>query len=227
MRSASASTRAPRRQAVAAKKPRYSVSALVTYDACPLQYFDRFVRRIPPPRSDALLRGLAVHSLITRHFGQAPLIPLPVEADVQALVDAFSRSRFHCRPLAVEKPFLLDMTLGHVYGRIDLVLPQGTDGLEIVDLKTGPARSRDDLKENLQLPLYSLAATRLFGRRPEDLQFTYFFLDGAVEVSFPGDAAMFDVLEHRVENMLRAIQEKRFEPAPGCNCQACRRGRTR
>jgi hypothetical protein len=51
-------------------------------------------------------------------------------------------------------------------GRIDVVLPSGEAGLEIVDFKSGRLRSRQHLQGNLQLPLYALAASSCGARQP-------------------------------------------------------------
>lgn len=208
-----------------AKKPAYSVTSLMTYEMCPLQYYDIYVRGIPPPRTPAMARGLTIHKLIAQHFGQPSLLPQDAEPDVLQMFDRFKGSRFNVPPVASEKPFLLPFREGDVRGRIDVVLPRADGGLEIVDFKSGKTRDRDDLGKSLQLPLYSIAAGRLFDRPPEELAYTYYFLDSGAEVSFPWSGADACRLQLRVEGVIEAIQREKFTAIPGCTCHACRRER--
>lgn len=205
-----------------AKRSVYSVSSLMVYEACPLQYHTTFVRRIPPPISKGMKTGTSVHSLIARHFRQGEqLLPAGVEPDVQAILDTFRHSRFNVAPLAIEKGFRLPFERGDVRGRIDVILPRTSGGLEIVDFKSGGSRPRQELARSLQLPLYAMAAKERFGVRPQDLLYTYYFPREGAEISFSPTDEEFERLAARVEGIIQAIQEGRFEPAPGCECHAC------
>ncbi|HEX8918843.1 MAG TPA: hypothetical protein VF898_10080, partial [Chloroflexota bacterium] len=52
--------------------------------------------------------------------------------------------------------------------------------------------------------------------------YTYYFLREGKEVSFSATEAGFGDLTSRVDRVLQAIQEGRFDPPRGCNCHACR-----
>ena len=193
----------------------------MVYETCPLQYYTTFVRGIPPPRSKAMETGVSIHKLIADHVRQRPLLPAEAEPDVQAMLDTFKRSRFNLPPIAAEKPFVLSFEPGNVRGRIDLVLPRPHGGLEVVDFKSGSTRSREDLERSLQLPLYTMASAGLFGARPEDMAYTYYFPREGAEVSFSPTRDGLERLAARVEDIMRAIQDKQFEPPAGCECHAC------
>lgn len=210
-----------------AERPRYSVTSLLTYEACPWQYFYAFVKRIPPPRTPAMMRGLDVHRLIARHLAQPSLVLPEAEPRTLELLERFMRSRFNRPPAAVEKPFALSLGPADVRGRIDVVLPGQERGLEIVDFKTGATRSRQQLEGHLQLPVYAIAASALFDVGPDDLAYTYYFLDSDKEVSFRSSRTEFDRTTERVESVMRSIQAGRFEPTPNCGCYACRSERRR
>jgi RecB family exonuclease len=63
-----------------------------------------------------------------------------------------------------------------IRGSIDRVdrLDDGT--LEIVDFKTGTHRSPEELRADLQLPIYALAASELLGAQPEQTRTSLYFL---------------------------------------------------
>lgn len=195
----------------------------MVYEACPLQYHSAFVKGIPPPVTPAMKRGTNIHALIAGHLTKPELLPQEIEPGVLRVLEDFKRSRFNTRPVLSEEAFVLPLERGHVRGRIDVVIHRPAGGLEVVDFKSGVTRSRQELERSLQLPIYTLAVSKLFGARPEDLAYTYYFLDAGVEVSFSPTGPAFIQLAERVEGIMQAIQEKRFERRPGCTCYACRR----
>jgi DNA helicase-2/ATP-dependent DNA helicase PcrA len=110
------------------------------------------------------------------------------ERDLTALKEAFRRSPYAQRtPYRVEEPFQLELAGRVVRGRIDAVYretaPDGSPAYDIVDWKTGRARSADPLQlsvyrlawaEKQGVPLGSVGAAFLYVRsgelvRPEGL----------------------------------------------------------
>lgn len=204
------------------ERPRYSVSSLMAYEACPHQYYETFVRGKPPPIRPGMRRGTNLHGLIARHLRQPALIPGYLAPDVRELFGTFLDSRFNVPPVAVEEAFVLPFSSADVSGRIDVVLPGKSGGLEIVDFKSGSSRSRDKLEESLQLPLYAMAAGNRHDVPPEMLAWTYFFLRDGAEVRFDPQSDTFQQVTDRVERIVHSIHEGRFEARPGCRCYACR-----
>lgn len=212
---------------VPAERPTYSVTSLVLYEACPLQYYYGFVLGFPPPRTLGMIRGSNIHKLISNHYRQRDLLPGTLEPDLQQLFDDFKNSRFNVGPVASEKPFTLALGNGDVRGRIDLVLPREDGKLEVVDFKSGQPRDRGSLTRHLQLPLYTLAVSSLYARVADDLAYTYYFLRDRTEVSFSPSVETMTQVTGRVNEVIANIQAGRFDPTPGCECYACRRERRR
>ncbi len=142
-------------------RPVYSVTSLVMYEFCPLQYFYAFVKRIPPPRTPAMTAGVTVHKLLSDHFRQPHLLLPDVPPDVMEMFLAFQASRFNVPPVVSEKSFKVSMERADVRGRIDVVLPSGEAGLEIVDFKSGEESFR---ASDLQLELLRERVGRLMVR---------------------------------------------------------------
>lgn len=202
-------------------RPVYSVTSLVMYEFCPLQYFYAFVKRIPPPRTPAMTAGVAVHKLVSDHFRQPHLLLPNAPPDVMEMFLAFQASRFNVPPVVSEKSFKVSMERADVRGRIDVVLPSGEAGLEIVDFKSGRLRSRQHLQGNLQLPLYALAASELWRKAAGELLYTYYFLRPQHEESFRASDLEFELLSERVGRVMERIEQGDFAPALGCKCYAC------
>lgn len=208
-------------------RPAYSVTSLMVYEACPLQYYYAFVLGVPPPRTPGMIRGTNIHKLISNHYRQRELIPGTLEPDLQRLFEDFKRSRFNIAPVASEKAFTLSLGESDVRGRIDLVLPGEGGTLEVVDFKSGSPQDRSALSQHLQLPLYTLAVSEMYDREPGDLAYTYYFLRDGTEVSFTPTPQSTAATKDRVGAIIDNIQAGHFDRSPGCGCYACRRERRR
>lgn len=203
------------------KRPTHSVTSLIVYETCPLQYHTTFIRKIPPPITRGMRTGTSIHALIARYFKHPERVSASVDPEIRAMLEIFTRSRFSAAPAAVEQPFVLPFDHADVRGRIDVVLSRPGGGLEVVDFKSGGPRSRDELDRGLQLPLYALAIARRFDMRPDELAYTYYFLREGQEVTFTPSEQRFQQLATRVTGILQAIAEERFDPPPDCDCYAC------
>jgi putative RecB family exonuclease len=106
-----------------------------------------------------------------------------------------------------------------VGGRIDAIFGSPEGRWEVVDYKTGRTPSEDDPLAGFQLDLYALACTEVWGKRPEDLTLTYFYLATGDEISVPaGDP---EAIRQRVKTALRGVAARRFDPSPGPHCRWC------
>lgn len=117
----------------------------------------------------------------------------------------------------VEVPFSFEVDAATVRGRIDAVFVDSDGTLHIVDWKSGKAGA--SYRERLQLPLYALAAVRLWDVAPERVRLAYAFASGeTVEVPF-GESSV-EATEERVRAALRSIRAGDFPPEPSdyaCN----------
>ena len=210
-----------------------SVSGLLDYQRCPKLFYWSQVRPLPGRPSPAARLGSEVHRWIELESrGQATLIDIDEIPDLSTeerlaepgqeatLKAAFKRSRFAERvPLYVERPFLLWVDGLVVGGRIDAVFGEPDGPWEVVDYKTGRVPSEDDPMFGFQLDLYGLACVEIWGKRPEDLTLTYFYLAEGKEVSTTGaDPAE---TRDRVREALAGIVGGRYDPTPSERCRWC------
>lgn len=203
--------------------PSYSVSSLAVYLACPWQYYIQFIRKIPPPRSQARAQGTSIHKLIADHLRGPRLFPPEPGEEVRELYENFLKSRFNRPPVLCESPFLLHLEAGHVRGRIDTAFARDGASMEIVDYKSGTLRASEDLLNDIQLPLYAMAVAERFELPSEALAWTYFFLRGPEEITFAADPETFRKVTERVNRVMRSIEASDFPSTAGCTCWACKR----
>jgi DNA helicase-2/ATP-dependent DNA helicase PcrA len=210
-----------------------AVGGLIDYARCPKRFYWSVVRPLPRFSGAAARIGTQVHGWIERQAsGQATLIELEEAPDfaaeelvgepgkIERLQQAFLGSRFaQAVPLYAERPFLLYLGGFVVSGRIDAIFGTPEGRWEVVDYKTGRKPSADDSLAGLQLDLYAVACAEVFGKRPEDLTLTYFYLDSADEVT--RQAGDLGAVRKRVLDSLEGIAGARFDPTPGAQCRWC------
>jgi DNA helicase II / ATP-dependent DNA helicase PcrA len=209
------------------------VGRLVEYARCPKRFYWSAVRPLPRFSGPAARLGTQVHAWIERRSsGQASLLELEEVPDLtpeelagepgkmERLQRAWSESRFaSAPPLFAERPFLLSVSGFVVNGRIDAIFGSLDGPWEIVDYKTGRKPDADDPYSGLQLDLYGLACTDVWGKGAEDLTLTYFYLASGEEDVRP--AGHPEETRARVAVALEGIASRRFDPTPGEYCHWC------
>lgn len=209
-----------------------SVSSVIDYMLCPKLFFWSVVRPLPRRSGQAARLGSEIHRWIElRSTGQASLLEVDDLPDLvpgerlgdpghaARLKDAFRTSRFADEvPLFTERRFFLYLDGFVVGGRIDAIFGTRDGRWEVVDYKTG-RMPVDDPLSGVQLDLYALACTEVWGKRPEDLTLTYFYLSTGEEVSRP--AGDVPATRARVADALGRIASRRFGATPGEQCHRC------
>ena len=217
-------------------RTRLAVTGLVTYARCPRQCYWDVVERRPRPLRPAARIGSLVHGWIEREAsGQGSLLEASAEPDpwIAELKAAFLASPWaRRRPRAVERPFVLSAGAATIRGRVDAVYDlhdpaapcrpdRPGDGLEIVDFKTGRRPAPDDAGAGFQLGLYALAAVDCWGRQPEELRTTEWYVREGGGVTRDWDRAAVDAVRERLAAVLDGVAAGRFGPLPGSYCGRC------
>ncbi len=138
-----------------------------------------------------------------------------------------SLSRYHERlreepaqPLWFERQFTFDLGPHHVRGRVDRVdrLPDG--GWELIDYKTGYAKTADELSDDIQLSLYAIAAREAWGLT--DTRQAYYYVLDDRKVPVPTDAGGGEWVKQAVLEAGAGILAQSFEPTPSpAACAHC------
>jgi RecB family exonuclease len=213
-----------------------SASDVETYRSCPLRYKFARVLKIPTEQTLNQRFGIVVHQVLERHHSaeggtlrelmdlldaawrRAGMGEGPRERELRGKACSALR-RYHERlreepaqPLWFERSFAFSLGPHHVRGRVDRVdrLPDG--GFELIDYKTGYAKTVEELSEDIQLSLYAIAAREAWDLG-ETRQAYYYVLDDR-KVPVPREAGDVEWVRGAVLEVGEGILAQDFEPTP-------------
>jgi len=220
-----------------------SASDIQTYRACPLRYKFARVLRIPTEQTVHQRFGIVVHQVLERYHsdgGQtlAQLLELldtrwrragfgESERDRELFEKAqIALTRYHARldgqgsqPVWFERQF--DFRLGphHVRGRVDRVDRLGAE-YELIDYKTSRPKTAEQLRDDIQLSLYALAAREDW--KLECSQQAYYYVLDDLKVPVTRDERDANAVKDVVLEVGEGILAQEFEPTPSRSaCSIC------
>ena len=221
-----------------------SASDIETYRSCPLKYKFARVFRIPQEPTMNQRFGILVHQVLERwHAARTgsrdELLSLldagwrrggfgDSEEERQFRVKAVaSLHRYFERdagersePVWLEKAFQFKLGRHVLRGRVDRVDRLADGGYELIDYKTGRPRSAEQLREDVQLTLYAVAAREAW--KVESTSEAYHYVLDDEKVRVPADELDADWIEDTVMRVADGIQAQGFEPTPSyATCSWC------
>lgn len=224
-----------------------SYSAISTYQKCPLSYKYLYIDRLPTKPSHHLSFGSSIHSALEFFYAVEKPEPYSLqelldELDKVWLTEGYENdvleqeykekgrtilTQFYhdnvasfAVPVAVEKRFYLDfdgVTLSGVIDRIDRL----SDGnLEIIDYKTnGKLPPKTKVNTDLQLPIYHMAAEKLYGMAPKKL--TLYFLVPNAKISTRKTKTDITKAQATIHKVAENISNEKFAPFKNPLCPWC------
>ena len=213
-----------------------SASDIHTYRSCPLRYKFARVLRIPTEQTVHQRFGIVVHQVLERYHSEGG----GTLAQMLALLDTGWRragfgeserdrelfekargalTRYHARldrqesqPVWFERQF--DFRLGphHLRGRVDRVDRVGDGEYELIDYKTSRPKTSEQLREDIQLSLYALAAREDWGLASSQ-QAYYYVLDDLIVPVARGERDA-ETVKGIVLEVGEGILGQEFEPTP-------------
>ena len=223
-----------------------SASDIQTYRSCPLRYKYARVLRIPTEQTVHQRFGIVVHQVLERYHadGGQTLAQLLAQLDGGWRRAGFSESerdrellekarvaltRYHARlgeersePVWFERQFSFRIGLHHLRGRVDRVdrVGEGDAEYELIDYKTSRPKSAEQLRDDVQLSLYALAAREDWGLK-SSRQAYYYVLDD-LKVPVVRDERDADAVRGIVLEVGDGILAQEFEPTPShAACSIC------
>jgi DNA helicase-2/ATP-dependent DNA helicase PcrA len=224
-----------------------SASDIETYRSCPLRYKFARVLRIPSDQTRHQRFGIVVHQVLERYHSAsgetlAQLLELLETSWRKAgfgVSDQERRlhgkayaalTRYHERlhgqdsePVWFERPFAFRLGPHHLRGRVDRVdrLAGGTvDQYELIDYKTSRPKTVAQLKDDIQLSLYALAARESW--QLEASRQAYYYVLDDLKVPVPRDDADAEWVKDTVLAVGEGILGQQFEPTPSrAACSIC------
>ncbi|HEX8646417.1 MAG TPA: ATP-dependent DNA helicase [Thermoleophilaceae bacterium] len=221
-----------------------SASDIETYRLCPLKYKFARVFRIPQEPSINQRFGIVVHQVLER-FHATPGGSL--EGLMQLFEAAWRRSGFgdsnddlqfreravaalrryweldrkrDSEPVSFERSFSFHIGPHLLRGRVDRVdrLPDGRH--ELIDYKTGKAKSEQDLREDVQLSIYQMGARESWGIETAAQSYYYVLENEKVPVAHSEEE--LERVRGTVTDIGDRIMAHRFEPKPSIElCSFC------
>jgi len=224
-----------------------SASDVQTYRSCPLRYKYARVLRVPVEQTVHQRFGIVVHQVLERYHseGAQTLARLHALLDACWRRGGFTETgsdgellekartalaRYHARlgeqdsrPVWFERQF--DFRLGphHVRGRVDRVdrLGDGQDvQYELIDYKTSRPKTAEQLREDVQLSLYALAAREDW--QLESSRQAYYYVLDDLKVPVAAGERDADRVKEVVLEVGAGILAHRFDPTPShAACSIC------
>jgi DNA helicase-2/ATP-dependent DNA helicase PcrA len=225
-----------------------SASAIDTYEQCPLRFKLEREWNLPRDVPAALHYGAAMHRVLhsfydAQRYGreisdEQLLENFRADLATAGIADRYqydlylrqgreqlaqflewARSGAPPEVLQTERKFDLPVAGTKLTGRIDRMDRVGSDGVAIVDYKTGKPKSQEDADKSLQLSLYALAAKEAWGLRADRLIF-HNLEDNSVVVT-TRDGADLEAAKIKVRDAAENIAAGNFPAKPGYQCSFC------
>jgi DNA helicase-2/ATP-dependent DNA helicase PcrA len=221
-----------------------SASDIETYRLCPLKYKFARVFRIPQEPSINQRFGIVVHQVLERFHATGggsleQLMALFEQAwrrsgfgdaadDLQFRERAVASLRRYweldrerdAEPVSFERSFSFHIGPHLLRGRVDRVdkLPGG--GYELIDYKTGKAKSEQELREDVQLSIYQMGARESWGLETAAQSYYYVLENEKVPVAHSEEE--LDRVRGTVAEIADGIMAHRFDPKPSLElCSFC------
>jgi DNA helicase-2/ATP-dependent DNA helicase PcrA len=221
-----------------------SASDLDTYRICPLKYKFARVFRIPQEPTIHQRFGIAVHQVLERFHaaGGGPLARLKElfeiswrrsgfggsddeqqfrERAVEALERYWRLDRdSDAEPVWFERSFAFKLGPHLLRGRVDRVDRHPDGSYELIDYKTGKAKTSEELSEDVQLSLYQMGARESW--RLETSAQSYFYVLTGEKVPVEHSEEELERVKETVAEIAGGILKQRFEPTPSPDiCRFC------
>jgi DNA helicase II / ATP-dependent DNA helicase PcrA len=221
-----------------------SASDIDTYRICPLKYKFARVFRIPQEPTIHQRFGIVLHQVLERFhqqndrslgalmelfhtswrrsgFGDSDDELQFRERATQALHAYWERDReSDSEAVWFERSFAFKIGPHLLRGRVDRVdrHPDGT--FELIDYKTGRAKTEQELKEDVQLSVYQMGARESWGL--ETSAQSYFYVLTGERVPVEHSEEELERVRSTVSDIAGGILKQRFEPTPSPDvCRFC------
>ncbi len=226
-----------------------SYSQINTFAVCPLQYKYQYLLRIPTPASASLSFGETIHKTLRDFYrlkqpaGQQLLSlleknwsPLGYSSKAhekkmllrgKTILRHFYKKLYDSsiKPLALEQGFSFPLSRSlKIRGKIDRIDSASSAGkMEIIDYKTGKAKTQKEVDQDLQATIYALAATDsgIYGKKPEEIILSFIFLEPVQKLSTQRTAIQLTSAKKEIIQKAEAIQKSQFLPTPSKLCDFC------
>ncbi len=221
-----------------------SASDIDTYRICPLKYKFARVFRIPQEPTINQRFGIVMHQVLERFhtegggslerlrelfeiswrrsgFGDSDDELQFRERAVESLESYWRQNEASdAEPVWFERSFAFKIGPHLLRGRVDRVDRHPDGSFELIDYKTGKAKTADELREDVQLSVYQMGARESW--RLETSAQSYFYVLSGEKVPVEHSAEELERVRATVSEIAGGILKQRFEPTPSPEiCSFC------
>jgi ATP-dependent DNA helicase UvrD/PcrA len=221
-----------------------SASDIDTYRICPLKYKFARVFRIPQEPTIHQRFGIVLHQVLERFHSEpdASLERLRELFEIswrrsgfgdsddelqfrERAIEALERywrqnDASDAEPVWFERSFAFKIGPHLLRGRVDRVDRHPDGSFELIDYKTGKAKTADELREDVQLSVYQMGARESW--RLETSAQSYFYVLSGEKVPVEHSAEELERVRATVSEIAGGILKQRFEPTPSPEiCSFC------
>ena len=221
-----------------------SASDIDTYRLCPLKYKFARVFRIPQEPTIHQRFGIVLHQVLERFhqqsdrsldalmelfhaswrrsgFGDSDDELQFRERAVAALESYWQRDReSDSEAVWFERSFAFKIGPHLLRGRVDRVDRHSDGSYELIDYKTGRAKTEQELREDVQLSVYQMGARESWGL--ETSAQSYFYVLTGERVPVEHSEEELERVRTTVAEIAAGILKQRFEPTPSPDlCRFC------
>jgi ATP-dependent DNA helicase UvrD/PcrA len=221
-----------------------SASDIDTYRICPLKYKFARVFRIPQEPTIHQRFGIVMHQVLERFhtedggslerlrelfeiswrrsgFGDSDDELQFRERAVESLERYWRQNEAsEAEPVWFERSFAFKIGPHLLRGRVDRVDRHPDGSFELIDYKTGKAKTEDELREDVQLSVYQMGARESW--RLETTAQSYFYVLTGEKVPVEHSTEELERVRATVTEIAGGILKQRFEPTPSPDiCRFC------
>jgi DNA helicase II / ATP-dependent DNA helicase PcrA len=227
---------------------RLSASAVDTFERCGLRFKLERDWKIAAEPAAAMQYGAAIHRVLKTYFDSHRTRRPKTDEEIieqfredlaaAGIREAYQHELYEKQGVTQLREFLaalasiaarqtlhteesFEIRIGSVIvtGRIDRIDRRSDGSVDVVDYKTGKARTKEDADKSLQLSLYAIAAQEKWGYKVGSLIFHN--LEENVPVATARSEVDLLAARARVEDAAQKIAAGEFDAKPGIHCNFC------
>ncbi len=230
----------------------FSFTQLSVFKTCPLQYKYQYVLKIPTTPGSAESFGSSIHKTLENFYkiflskndvGLNELIDIfnknwiPIgyaskthetkmkKEGKNMLTEYFKKIHSpSLKIISLEKMFRIKIADNlFLTGKIDRVDLLPNNGIEIIDYKTGRKPEETEIKKNIQLTIYAMAASDkgLFNKPLSQIKLSFYYFQDMDKVTLQKSKEEVMAVRKEIIDLAKKIQNSDFSPKVGIWCSFC------
>lgn len=218
-----------------------SVSQIETFKTCPMHYKLKYIYKIPTPMSASISFGISIHETLKDYYQTKKDIlkvykenfleegyenkkhkDLFFKKGSESLL-AFLKKGYNPKinTIDLEKDFKIKITKDlMVGGKIDRIDSLGSGIYEVIDYKTGASiPTQKEVDKDLQLSVYAMAVSEMYGVAPEKIKLSLYFLDTQEKIITSRTTKQLEEVKKDILEVKKEIEESDFKCGNNYFCQ--------